>query len=511
MICHPASQPDEDELTAATNYHEPTSWAMRSSAERCRIVGKVRHEIAHCADLLVSEARNDQRRDEIETVASELIPLCDALGWIARRGPRVLRKRSVGLSRRPIWMWGVRSIVQRVPLGRVLILGTWNYPLFLSGVQAAQALAAGNSVLLKPAPGSERVTSAMVDAFHRAGIPKDALQLLDSSTDSAISAIDAGVDLIVLTGSAATGKRVLRQAADHLTPAIMELSGVDAALILDDADQERVVSAIRFGLLFNSGATCIGPRRAIYLHATTAANEPDGSIGHTIPTNPRKLAQPPWIDRLVETLRAADPVIVHPAARNTVADVIESAIELGAVDRIGKFNADEVRQTGSMSPVVMANVPEGHAVLQSDMFAPVLSLMPVDSVDDAITVINTCPYRLAASVFGPTAIARHVASQLSVGSVVVNDLVAPTADPRLPFGGRGDSGFGVTRGPEGLLAMTTPRVISTRRGRIAPHLSARNDSDAELLTGVLQLNHSRGFRDRFEALRRLTTAARRRS
>ncbi|MFG0288392.1 MAG: aldehyde dehydrogenase family protein [Rhodopirellula sp. JB044] len=499
MNCHPASQPDEDELTAATNYHELALWAMRSHAERCRIIGKVRQEVARCADLLVSAARSDQRREEIETVASELIPLCDALGWIARHGARVLADRRVGLSGRPVWMWGVRSVVQRVPRGRVLILGTWNYPLFLTGVQTAQALAAGNCVSIKPAEGSESVTELMVDAFYAAGVPREVIAVLDSSTEAAVSAIDQGVDLIVLTGSAQTGRKVLRQAAESLTPTIMELSGCDAVVVLPGADSQRVVSAIEFGLMFNSGATCIGPRRAVFLQSQSPLRTQSSSE-----------QDPGWIARLIDRLRTVRPVIVHPSARSTVADEIASALRSGAVDEIGKFDEGKLRDTGAMAPVVLSHVPPSHPILECDVFAPVISLIPVANDEAAAKVVNDCPYRLAASVFGPNDHAKRLASRLQVGSVTVNDMVAPTADPRLPFGGRGKSGFGVTRGPEGLLEMTNVRSISTRRGRVTPHLSERNDADAELLTGVLQLNHGGGFRDRIEALRRLTTAARRR-
>ncbi len=462
---------------------------MRSTRDRCRIVGQARHELARSADQLMTKSRSDQRRDDAETVASELIPLCDALLWIARHGPRQLADRQVGLAGRPMWMWGVRSVVQRQPWGKVLILGAWNYPIFLAAVQTAQALAAGNQVQLKPAPGTTAVVAEWVDAFRRAGVPAEALQLLNSTTEAAKNAIDEGVDLVVLTGAASTGRAVLRQTSEQLTPAIMELSGVDAVIVLGDADHHRVINAIRFGLTFNSGASCIGPRRVMYV---------------------RGRDEPPWVDELVACLSVCPPVIVHPAARETVVGMITTALDAGSVDRIGRFDPAELRRSGAMHPVVLARVPDDHAVLQTDLFAPVLSLLPMDSLDATVAQVNDCRYRLAASVFGSANAAATVAGQLNVGSVTINDLVAPTADPRLPFGGRRESGFGVTRGPEGLLAMTTPRVISTRSGRIAPHLSPRRDTDAELLTGVMQWNHGSGFRERIAGLRRLTSAVRRR-
>jgi len=467
-------------------YHGGSNWATWSIRKRCQIVGRARDEIASRVDQLTRLSRSEQRTDDAETVASELIPLCDALRWIGKHGRKTLAPRKVGLTGRPVWMWGVRSVVQRVPLGRVLILGTWNYPLLLPGVQMAQALAAGNHVWLKPAPGSEAVSAELVAAFVAAGVPESAVTSLGSSTEAAIEAQSKGVGLVVLTGSAQTGKRVLRQSAETLTPSIVELSGVDAAIALPGADVNRVIDSLAFGLLFNSGATCIGPRRLIILnHPTTS------EITH----------------RLINRLRDATEVSVHPAARSGVADLIDNALENGAEDSLGQYNAGRLRNTGKMHPVVLQNVPDDHAILQSDVFAPVISIIPVQKIEQAIRMVNECPYRLAASVFGPVSEARECAERLDVGVVTINDMVAPTADPRLPFGGRGQSGFGVTRGPEGLLAMTGCRVIATRRGRVAMHLSPRNDADAELLSGVLQLSHSEGWGRRIAALRRVTTAA----
>ncbi|MEM9367900.1 MAG: aldehyde dehydrogenase family protein, partial [Planctomycetota bacterium] len=156
------------------DYHDDTKWAMQPLQQkwanlpikqRCRIVGSARHGIAALADEFVRRCASPIRVDPVETVASELVPLCDALVWLSKRGPKVLADRTVGVAGRPLWLWGVRSTVRRVPLGRVLILGTWNYPLFLAGVQAAQALAAGNQVLMKPAPGCESATQQLADCF----------------------------------------------------------------------------------------------------------------------------------------------------------------------------------------------------------------------------------------------------------------------------------------------------------------------------------------------------------
>ncbi|MEM9367428.1 MAG: aldehyde dehydrogenase family protein, partial [Planctomycetota bacterium] len=368
-----------------------------------------------------------------------------------------------------------------------LILGTWNYPLFLAGVQAAQALAAGNQVLIKPAPGCESATQQLADCFVAAGVPEEQMRVLGSDVASATEAIDAGVDLIVLTGSANTGRRVMEAAAKRLTPCILELSGCDAMIVLPGADCKRVRDAVGFGLRFNQGATCIGPRRIFV---------PTGEITA-------------WQTRLGELFRSDPPMRLHPAAAASVQEMLGSALAAGAQNVVGGIEkATDVSDGDTLTPTVLTDVPNAHPILEADLFAPIASLIPWDSIETLTRAIHQCPYRLSASIFGPANTAESLSRKIDAGSVVINDLIAPTADPRLSFGGCGESGFGVTRGPEGLLAMTRPQNTIRRRGRIAPHLSPRNDSDVELLTGLLQWQHQAGFQARWRGLKRLIAATR---
>jgi aldehyde dehydrogenase (NAD+) len=365
------------------------------------------------------------------------------------------------------------------------VLGTWNYPIFLPGVQAAQALAAGNTVLLKPAVGCEQVTSCLINAFYEAGVPESALQMLPSTTESAIQAIDNGVDLIVLTGSSETGRKVLRQAAETVTPTIMELSGCDAVVVLPGADIARAADCIVFGLKFNAGATCIAPRRII-------AEQREADLLKTA---------------LRERLDQTGCATVHAAARAEAAKRISGAISRGAVDVLEQFDETLLLDCGKMTPVLLDGVEPHDEIAAADLFAPVTSLVRVSCFREAIEIVNQCPYRLAVSIFGPGKIAESVAVQLDVGTVCVNDLIVPTADPRLPFGGRGESGFGVTRGEDGLLAMSVPVTISRRHGKFAPHLQPRRSTDAQTLLGALQLLHAGTLTERCSGLKNMIAAA----
>ena len=142
------------------------------------------------------------------------------------------------------------------------------------------------------------------------------------------------------------------------------------------------------------------------------------------------------------------------------------------------------------------------ALLQQDVFAPWLALVPVADMAEALRHDALCPFALGASVFGPPAEARALAASLRAGSVCINDLIVPTADPRLPFGGSGRSGFGRTRGAEGLLEMTALRTVSERRGRFRPHLAAATPHDAVRFGAMARLLHG-SWRDTGPALRAL--------
>jgi acyl-CoA reductase-like NAD-dependent aldehyde dehydrogenase len=457
-------------------------WQIESHRHRCHIVGAARHEFAAACDELVSLCASDQRTDPVETVSSELIPLCAALKFIERSGAKILRRKRFGSLGRPAWLWGVHSQVERVPRGDILILAAWNYPLLLPGVQVAQALAAGNRVFLKPAPGCERVTQRLAEMFYRAGVPEAALQVLDSQTRAAIDRIERGVDLVVLTGSSQTGRAVMRQCAEKLTPTILELSGCDAVVIGRDADLSQAARAIHFGLMFNGGATCIGPRRIIV----------------------QEKLKSELIAKLRGEFEGVGRVTLHSAATASIHEAVADAQRRGASNIFGDSAANKATPPNSQEfyPAIYDGVASDWPIANGDLFAPISSIIPYQSDENAADMVNGCPYRLAASVFGSSRWAKEFASRLQVGTVTINDIIFPTADPRLPFGGRGESGFGVTRGADGLLEMTMPKVTAVHHGSFRLHLMNRKPGDFDTLAGSLTLTHGR-FVDKATALLRM--------
>ena len=304
---------------------------------------------------------------------------------------------------------------------------------------------------------------ALADLLADVGLPPGVLQVLPEHGGP--EAVRAGYDFIVLTGGVPTGIAVGRMAAETLTPTAMELSGVDAAFILPGADLALAATALAYGLRLNGGATCIAPRR-VFVRADMQAD---------------------LLSRLLAVL--PPPAAIPPATAARLSALLEAAERDGA--RIVARN-----------PVVLADARPEMALLQEDVFAPWLALTPVADTEAALAAAGLCPYALGASVFGPLYEARALAARIDAGSVCINDLIAPTADPRLPFGGRHRSGFGVTRGAEGLLDMTVIKTVSTRTGRLRPHLDPKFAGDTATLLLMTRLLHGT-WSDRWTLLKTL--------
>ncbi len=442
-------------------------WAAAGVQARLRVIRRARRLMAGRATALALTVR----RPVADTLVAEVLPLLEAARFLERRAAGLLAPRRLR-GGRPIWLLGVAAEIRRDPLGAVLILGPGNYPLFLPGAQALQALAAGNAVCLKPAPEGVAAALAFAAALAGAGLPPGVLQVLDAGAGPA--AVAAGFDRIVLTGSAETGMRVLAAAAPHLTPATMELSGSDAAFVLPGADLDLVARCLAYGLRLNGGATCIAPRRVFVPRAQ--AND---------------------LERRLAALLPGIPDAALPAAMaGRLAGLLTQAAAMGG----------RVLHGGRGRPAVLADARPEMTLLQQDVFAPWLALVPVADMDAALRDDAQCPFALGGSVFGPVDQARALAARLRVGSVCINDLIVPTADPRLPFGGSGRSGFGRTRGAEGLLEMTRTKTVSLRRGRFRPHLDAPAHAHAAQFDAMARLLHG-GWRGWAAALRALADAA----
>jgi acyl-CoA reductase-like NAD-dependent aldehyde dehydrogenase len=456
-------------------------WAQTSLRARLAILRGARHRIAatavEIARSVPGELPGALHRTVADTLVAEVLPLAEACRFLEREARWILAPQRLSTHTRPFWLRRVTAETRREPLGVVLIIAPANYPLFLPGVQALQALAAGNAVLWKPAAGGVTAAEALRDVLVGCGLDPALLQLLDESPQSATDAIAAGVDKVFLTGSAATGTAVLSQLAAHRTPAVMELSGCDAVFVLPGSALDRVVAALAFGLRLNGSATCMAPRR-LFL------------VGD----------HPGLLPALLDAFKALPAVALPPNTKVQLIDLLADAQRLGG----------SLRMDGSVEELrfaVISRATPDMRIAQSDIFAPVLSIFEVPDTDAAIAAHAPCPYALTAAIFGPESEAQALASRLPVGAVLINDLIVATADPRVSFGGRKASGFGVTRGREGLLEMTALKTVVAQHSRdLRPYRPTTPDHEP-FFAAYLEAVHSGSWRMRWRGLRRLLRIA----
>jgi acyl-CoA reductase-like NAD-dependent aldehyde dehydrogenase len=298
---------------------------------------------------------------------------------------------------------------------------------------------------------------------------------------------EAAVDHIVFTGSAAVGQKLAARLGERLVSSTLELSGCDALFVLDDADVGLAARAAWFGCTCNRGQTCIAVRRAFVPRSLYAA----------------------FCEALRSLAGQARPMPLTIAAQARHGRrLIDEALADGARLLVEPAAADP----GEMTPTVVIDARPVMSVCREASFAPVLAVLPYDTLEEAVAQDASCPYALGASVFTRSpARAQAVAARLRAGSVSVNDVIVPTAHPGTPFGGRGQSGWGVTRGAEGLLEMTVPQVVSLRGGTFRPHYDTDDPKklavQERLLRGMLAATHGRSLGERLGGWWRVVRAA----
>lgn len=479
------NQPFAKEVLAARAAQ--ACWSPLSIHDRLRPVRTIRHLLVARAEALIEAVAADIGRPAAEVLGSELLPAAAALQFLERRAARVLSPRRIGWRMRPLWLMGCRDAVHRRPWGVVGVMGTWNYPVFLNAGPIAQALVAGNAVLWKPSENAPRTADALHSLFLEAGFPAGLLHKLPATREAGPRLAEAAIDYMLFTGSDAVGRKLAAKLGDRLIPSTLELSGCDAMFVLADADVELAAKAAWFGLTLNRGQTCIAVRRVFVERSKLAAFE--------------------------ESLRKLKPnerpmTLVTAGQVNQAQRLIAEAVSRGA--RPLQFPTPTAVD---ISPTFLLDAPADAALCREACFAPVAAVIPFDRLDDAIMQSNACAFGLGASIFTADAkAAEQLAAQIPAVSVSINDVLAPTAHPATPFGGRGLSGWGVTQGAEGLLGMTVAQVVCVRRGRFRPHFDEAVAADVatdEILRGLLRWTHARDWREKFRGLAQMVRGGRR--
>jgi len=322
-----------------------------------------------------------------------------------------------------------KSYAAYEPLGPVLAVMPWNFPFWQVFRFAAPALAAGNSILLKHAPNVTGCAHAIESLLEACGFTNDELQVLriDEETVAEVLA-DERVRAATLTGSVGAGKAVAQEAASHVKPTVLELGGSDPLIVCDDADLDRAASIGCTARMQNNGQSCIAAKRFIVEESVLD----------------------PFMDRFVEQiegLTVGDPTDertdVGPMARkdlrDQVHDQVERTIGQGAWASTGGHSVN--RDGFYYAPTVLTDIKPGMVAFEEEIFGPVASVVAADDAEHAVELANNTRFGLGGSVFTEDREkGERMARALDVGCAFVNQMTK--SDPRLPFGGVKESGYG---------------------------------------------------------------------
>jgi len=407
------------------------AWETQGVDGRVRVLRRALHHLVAKQDEFVDTIVRESGKPRTEVLMMDIFTGCDALNYVAKRAPRLLRPRKRKLH-------GLMRITKQLrivyrPLGVVGVISPWNGPFILSLNPTIHALAAGNCVLLKPSEVTPLSGRLVGDLFEAVGLPEGVLQVLLGDGETGAALVEAGVDKISFTGSVATGRKVAEACARRLVPCTLELGGKDPMIVCEDADLDSAAGGAIAGAFLNTGQYCCGTERVYVVEAVADEFE-------------RKV-----VERAGALRQGAEGEFdVGPLFWQRQLEIVEEHVAdaraKGARALVGG------RRNPALSglyfePTVLVDVTHEMKVMQDETFGPVLPIMRVRDEDEAIHLANASRYGLAANVW--TRSRQHgvdLARRIQTGSVCVNDMALTYGVPEAPFGGRKESGVGHVNG-----------------------------------------------------------------
>ena len=394
---------------------------------------------AHEQDIM-NALRTDLGKGSQESYMCEVGLTLSEISYMLSHTRRFMREKTVAT---PLAQFASRSYVKPSPYGTVLIMSPWNYPFLLTMEPLVDALAAGNTAIIKPSaysPATSEVISKIVgECFN-----PEYVAVVTGGRAENTCLLDADFDYIFFTGSKTVGKEVMRHAAEHLTPVTLELGGKSPCIVAPDADLKLAARRIVFGKYLNCGQTCVAPDYVL-CHSSV-------------------------YEKFIEYVKAeiirqfSDKPLKNPEYGKIINEKHFNRI-LGLIDRDklvfgGASDADALR----IEPVVMRDITEDDAVMKEEIFGPVMPLLSYDDTEGMIARINSHDHPLALYVFsGNKAFIKKITSSISFGGGCVNDTIIHLATSNMGFGGVGGSGMGSYHGRDGFNTFSHRKSIVDKK------------------------------------------------
>ncbi|CAK5279454.1 unnamed protein product [Mycena citricolor] len=493
------------------------SWRETTYGRRRRVLRSLNKWLVENQEICARVACRDTGKTLVDAALGEIITTCSKISWLIEHGEDALRPESRAAN---FLLFYKRSEVHYDPLGVVAGIVSWNYPLHNAWSPIIASIFAGNAVVLKCSENvlwsSQWFVGAIRKCLSVCGYEQDLVQLVcclpeqaDALTRSPI------IRHITFIGSETVGRKIAMAATEHLTPVTLELGGKDPAVILEGTDLNKWASLWMRGIFQNSGQNCIGIERLIVhssqyddLHNLLEARA--GKLRPGSVLSPSDAGFIPTVD---------SGAMISRERFRSLEMVIEEAREGGAHVLGGGEYHHPVNVHGFyFQATVVGPVTPDMRIANEELFAPVATLIPYDTLDEAVDIANGTRYALGASVFGPSQdVCMEVAKRLECGMVSVNDFGVFYLNQDLPFGGVKSSGYGRFGGKEGLRALTNPKaimidympsVVQTQIPRVLDYPLRSLVTSWEFVSGLITFVYGDGWRRRLAGLGRLVRASR---
>jgi coniferyl-aldehyde dehydrogenase len=380
-------------------------------------------------------------RSPAESDLAEIMTVLSGIRHIQRHLARWMKpqRRSVHWTFQP----GKARIIYQ-PLGVVGVISPWNYPLMLSLGPLADALGAGNRVIVKPSEFTPR-TSTLLQKMVAEIFPADQVAVVLGGPDLAAEFSRLPFDHLLFTGSTAVGRHVMRAAADNLTPVTLELGGKSPVIVCRDYPLKKAARTVAIGKFLNAGQTCIAPDYAL-VPADLTETFAEAVIAQTRRLYPAIAGNSDYTS------------IVSDRHYRRLRDLIESALAMGARVMTREDKAAETER--KLPPTVILDATAAMPVMQEEIFGPILPIIPYADLDQAISHVNAGPKPLALYCFSnDRAAVETILARTSSGGVTVNGTLVHCAQDDLPFGGVGPSGTGAYHGRDGFIRLSHARSV----------------------------------------------------
>lgn len=435
-------------LDAARRAFDDTDWSTNTE-RRVRCIRQLRDAMREHIEEIREITMAEVGAPRMLTAAAQLEGPVSDLSFAADTAESYQWRTDLGLAK-PMGITTQRTVV-REAVGVVGAITPWNFPHQINLAKIGPALAAGNTVVLKPAPDTPWCAAILGEMAEHTDLPPGVLNIV-TSDDHAVGAMlseDPRVDMVSFTGSTATGRAVMAAGAATIKKVFLELGGKSAFLVLDDADLAAACAMAGFTASMHAGQGCAITTRLVvprsrYDEAVAAAARTMAGIKPGDPTNPGTICGP----------------VISERQRDRIQSYLDLAIAEGGSFACGGGRPADRDRGFFIEPTVIAGLTNESRVAREEIFGPVLTVIAHDGDDDAVRIANDSPYGLSATVFsGDPGRAQIIAGRLRVGTVNVNGGVWYSAD--VPFGGYKQSGVGREMGVAGFEEYLELKSIAT--------------------------------------------------